>query len=1233
VTALDPLGLPLAGTALIEASAGTGKTYTLATLYLRLLLEQRLQVGQILVVTYTNAATAELRDRIRRRLREALAVFAHLDRTGEPPADAGSDRAPLVALAEASRRAGTLAADQAHLAAALRGFDEAAIFTIHGFCQRILLENAFESGVPFDAELVTEEGPLCREMVQDFWLRTLYDAPAAFVRRAYDAGLVPDRLEQLARRVLTHRDMEVLPEGARPPSAQEIARLTAEHRAARGAAAEIWTRARAEIEPLVDPRHLNRTSYPEDKIAAWCAELDDWLMRPSGPAFAPFARIEKFAASHLAAKTKRDGVTPRHAFFAACERIHAAQQAIEGEYREFELWLQRELVRYVRGEVAARHERANTQSFDDLLYRLRDALRAPSTGDVLADRIRERFRAALIDEFQDTDPVQYEIFRTVYGGRAPLLLIGDPKQAIYGFRGADVFTYVAAKAGAQAHTLDTNHRSAPGLVVAVNTLFKRARDPFVFAEIPFHEVRPAPGKAASLEGPLASAPPLEVLFLRHDKPAKATSKDPFERHVPGVVANEVVRLLQSGTSVGGRPLHAGDVAVLCRANWQAVAMQEELRRHGVPSVLHGDDSVFESPEAEEIERVLRAVAEPADPGLVRAALATRLVGFDAPALAALQADETTWDRWAARFREWLDVWTEQGFMAAFRRLLDACETQRRLLSLEDGERRLTNVLHVAELLQTAAREAHRGPLALVDWLSLMRHDAAARVEVAKEAAQIRLESDERAVQLVTIHRSKGLEYGVVYCPFAWHGGDLHTTERSWVKYHDPDERLALKLDLGSSEREAHLDRAKLEDFAENLRLLYVAMTRAKHRCSLVWACAPSAKHAPLGYLLHQVPGPTAEATVGATKERIRQLDEDAMLADLRRLAEESSGSIGVRELPLPDAAIPRLLHAAAGEDAGGLAGPREARRTLDAVWRTSSFSRLAASGGRTSHGAEEGIDRDEGTAIAHGELAPGRAPRGATPVVLHGLRAGARTGELLHWILEQLDFTREGTDELVARVREGLARFACDAAYEPVLVRGIADALATPLGGTAGSFALAALPRERRLDELPFLMPVRRGFDRNRLAACFERHPSPRLPADYAGRIRRLGFGMLEGFLAGFIDLVFEHGGRWYVVDYKSNFLGPQPDDYAPARLAREMSLHHYVLQYHLYVLALHRHLAARLPGYDYERHFGGVYYLFLRGMSPANPPSCGVFHDRPGAALVGELSALLGEPATGAAA
>ncbi|MEW6271047.1 MAG: UvrD-helicase domain-containing protein, partial [Thermodesulfobacteriota bacterium] len=216
---LDPLALPLAGTTLIEASAGTGKTYTLATLYLRLLLEQRLEVGQILVVTYTNAATAELRDRIRRRLRESLAVFEHVDRTGAPPDAAGDARAPLVALAEASRRAGTLAQDRQHLATALRSFDEAAIFTIHGFCQRILLENAFESGVPFDAELVTEDGPLCSEVVQDFWLRALYDAPPALVRRAYEAGLVPEQLERLARRVLTHRDMEVLPPSATVPAA------------------------------------------------------------------------------------------------------------------------------------------------------------------------------------------------------------------------------------------------------------------------------------------------------------------------------------------------------------------------------------------------------------------------------------------------------------------------------------------------------------------------------------------------------------------------------------------------------------------------------------------------------------------------------------------------------------------------------------------------------------------------------------------------------------------------------------------------------------------------------------------------------------------------------------------------------------------------------------------------------------------------------------------------------
>ena len=1223
---LDPLAVPLADTTLIEASAGTGKTWTLATLYLRLLVERQLDVGQILVVTYTNAATAELRDRIRSRLREAVAVFEQAAGTPDGAPVPGKAAGPLRHLVEHCRRTGTLKQASKHLLDALRGFDEAAIFTIHGFCQRILIENAFESGVAFDAELVTDERPLCSEVVQDFWVRHVHAAPPMLVRHLQQKH-GPDKMERLARRLLSSRDIPVLPTDHVAFDGKTLAAIARELKEAAVAARDSWSQCGAEVEALLANANLRSNSYPADKLSERCTDLGVFLERAAEGAAVHFDYLDRFTTAKIASCSTRNSQRPSHPFFALCDRVHAARTALDEECARQAHSLEGELVRHVGPEVRHRHEVANTQSFDDLLYRLRDALRDDVRGPVLAGQIRGRFHAALIDEFQDTDPVQYEIFHKVYhGSQAPLFLIGDPKQAIYAFRGADVFTYVQAKsdASSNAHTLQVNHRSSPRLVSAVNTLFSRVAAPFVFDQIPFVEVAAKEGATSGLDGELGRQPPLEILFLSGEaKTGNSLQPKPWaQRNVPGLIAAEIVALLESRPNIDGRPLHAGDIAVLCRTNKQALEMQHALRALGVPSVRQGDDSVFESEEAEEIERVLRAVAEPGDPKLMRAALATRLVGLDAEALAKLHHDETGWDGWAEDFRRWLDAWTASGFMAGFRRLLERCRTQERLLQYEDGDRRLTNVLHVAELLQSASRTGHRGPLALVDWLSMMRGDQEARVEIATEAAQIRLESDERAVQLVTIHRSKGLEYGVVYCPYTWDGSSLGPDDKQWVRFHDEAEGGRLTLDLGSPDLESHKARAELEDFAERLRLLYVAITRARSRCTLVWGHVNSDDKAPLGYLLHQARGAAAADLVVATRTRLKKLGAAERLAELKQLAGSAPDGISVRELVAPPSSPPHPL------TLDGTPPPKLVRPgggpTLDERWRVSSFSGLAASGGRSSHRAEDGLDHD---AVAAADDVAAPALPAPARIALHDLPKGARTGELLHAILEKIDFQRTDGDELAGRIREEFRNFRFEARWEAPIRHAIDEVLDTVIPAGDTRFRLRDVARDRRLNEMQFLFGVRSGFTPDSLAACFAAHSGAARADDYATRIRNLRFGDLEGYLGGFIDLAFEHRGRWYVVDYKSNMLGTRPSDYAPARLEPVMSQHHYHLQCHLYVLAVQRYLTLRLGArFDFERDFGGVAYLFLRGMSPRHEEGCGIYFEQPPPALLRDLSRLVGD-------
>lgn len=1212
---LDPNTVPLDGTNLIEASAGTGKTYTITTLFVRLLLERGLAVSEILVVTYTRAATAELRERIRSRLRQALAALEDARATGD---------AVLDGLVAARRRHGTVAADRDRLSAALRGFDEAAIFTIHGFCQRTLGDHAFESGAPFEIEFLTDQAPLLLELAQDFWARELY-AAHPLVARHVGQELDPGTLAELARKVVANPSMPVLPDS----SAADLAVAIEKCQAARREPGRLWCAHREEILALLAASiGMRKGSYvPETMRGEWGPQLDEYFAgddpRP------PLVLEKKLTPERLRHFSKKGFIPPSHAFFDACAGLVDAAESLKGALDAQVLALRLAMVEYARRELPQRKGVAGVQSFDDLLVRLAEALAGPE-GPTLAAGIRGAYKAALIDEFQDTDPIQYAIFRAVYHrSDAVLFQIGDPKQAIYAFRGADIFAYLRAvdDAGERAFTLDVNWRSDPRLLRAVGSLFGGAVSPFLYDRIGFVEVHPCPDAFDGIGGALAGAAPFEVLFapLSGGRGTKTRlNKTWGDRALPALVAAEIVRKLRAGGELRGEPLRPGHFAVLCRTNRQARGTQAALRALGVPAVLEGDSSVFDTEEAVELDRVLRAVAAPTDAAALRSALTTEVLGLRGDDLVALQDDEAAWETWVEAFGGWHRRWQERGFIQAFRALLSERDVEARILRLPDGERRLTNLLHLAELLHAQALEAHLGPLSLLRWFDEMRDDESKRAAAAvHQAAQIRLESDARAVKLTTIHKSKGLEYDIVYCPFVWDGRLLFRKEEDTLSFHDRDDGDTLKLDLGSADLDAHLVVAREEALAENLRLLYVALTRARRQCSVVWGPFKGIETSALGYLLHQAAGALPAADLSsATTSRIAAMDEVALRQDLARLVAASEGAVRVVDLD----ASPEESWQEPAHDGGAL-GSRRARRALSHTFRTSSFSALVRGAEAVSSAEEEGVDHDG--ALELGE--PGVAAGGRVP--LADFPAGTTPGHLVHEILELADFQDRAS--LETEVCESLARYAFDASLAPSLAAGLDLALHTELGPTGPR--LCDVPRGERLDELEFLFPIaaeppRLDLPANqqgpltpaRLAAVFRRHGAPAAAPGYADVLAKLPFAALEGYLKGFVDLVFRHEGRFYVVDYKTNLLGPRVGDYQASRLTPAMLHHHYILQYHLYTVALHRYLTLRSPGYDYGRDFGGVCYLFLRGMAPSHPPGTGVFADRPSRSLVHDLSALL---------
>jgi exodeoxyribonuclease V beta subunit len=901
--------------------------------------------------------------------------------------------------------------------------------------------------------------------------------------------------------------------------------------------------------------------------------------------------------------------------------------ALVARLRQLEI----DLIAYVRAELERRKQDVNTQSFDDLLQRLDDALNGAGA-DELAAKLRRRFPVALVDEFQDTDPVQYRIFNAIYRVGGALFLVGDPKQAIYGFRGADVFAYVRAKdsMGGDGYTLSVNRRSSPALVRAINLLFGRVRAPFLLPGIPYHPSYPAPGASDALQGAYAGAP-LHLLFVR--RPQVRGVKQPrwINRGSDSLgwfhaaMAGEIVRLLNADARIAGRGVEPGDIAVLCRTNDQTKAMQAALSALGVPAVILGDASVFDAQEARDVERVIRAVADPGNATALTAALVTPMVGLTADALRAARGDEFAWERWVERFQGWSEIWTTSGFAAAFRALLDELEAPQRLLARPAGERYLTNVFHLGELLQLAATDAQRGPLALVDWLQRMRLDAQARDEEAAESAQLRLESDSNALKLVTVHKSKGLQYPVVVCPFLWDGTLLHQDEQERVRFHDPEHGDALTLDLGSTEQTAHVTIAERETRAENLRLLYVALTRAQQLCVVAWGPFRSCETSALGYLLRQR-SEAPDDGLAATADYIKALSEDAMRAEIVALAASSRGAIDVSDLSIDASA--RFESAPAR---GGPLAPRTMTRSVQQRWRMASFSALASTERDLPEPAEEGVDRDE---LAEDEAAVPMPTADAARVV-RDLPRGRRLGNLVHKLFETIDFTTADAARLGELTERLLPAYGIEARWRDALSAAVIDVLDTPLTGGAAPLTLRRVPIRRQLRELEFVFPVALDGSATRagamtapiLAELFAAHGAPWLAGDYAERVRRLPFPALCGYLKGFVDLVFAHDGQWFVVDYKTNDLGGRPEDYRHAALLGAMVRHHYVLQYHLYSVALHRYLQQRLSGYDYERHFGGAFYLFVRGMAPGYEPGGGVFFDRPPRALIEALSDGLDRP------
>lgn len=1113
---------------LIEASAGTGKTYSITSRYLLLLIEQELQAGQILVVTFTEAATAELRDRIRSRVRDTRdAIAAHALDTLE-------DKELLAQLKKVLKTDDELKQAEKRLANALVAFDEAAIFTIHGFCRRVLREEAFASGMDFGAEVLTDDLPVLESVAADY--------------------------------------------------------------------------ARC---------HLSRLS-PEEY--GWCVEHSPFLDGASETDWRLTGRM--MTAGQL--KKLRE-IIGNPLIRLVPGPIPLAEARKTGNPQTVALAMTHELIAYAQDHFARRKRDLRVLSFGDMLLHVHKALTGPG-GKRLAETLHGTFRAALIDEFQDTDPLQYDIIKRIYDNTdCPVVFVGDPKQAIYSFRGGDVFAYFGATASIpeeRKRTLTVNYRSAKDLVSAVTQLFtyRDRSHPFFddgktgFPKVTaFHEK----GKDEVVLPRIAGRSAFHWFLIPEVQRSAAVTptaygwkKDDAAAMAVKAVADEIA-LLVPHPEPGPKELTHGDIAVLVRTHDQATTVQTALQAAGIPSIIKAMGNVFGSDSATELLTILRAIMSPGNESLLSTALISQSLGYTASGLVAIKNDTATYAKIAQPFFELREIWenAQNGFIRMAMELLykrrlaaDGKSIAEHLLAYTDAERRLTDMLHLIELVHQESI-LHPGTDHLLRWLE----EEIAEADSDSEEASIRLESDAKRVQIVTIHSSKGLEYPVVFCPYVWEGRMTRNEwkERSVVFFHQEgadeghsaEAMPVLTADIGSPEQDVHFERMKQEKHSEAIRMLYVALTRARQRCYVVWGQANQMQHAALTWLMF--------GDRCGKSSPIRELSYQDIMRPIKDLKTMCGNAMSVSMLDA-DGVDTDPGHVGRSAPADGPYGPRQfARGPVLPSWNFASYTSL------TNEWITSGRDVDaatEGSVIAPAEAWS-----------IFSFPAGARTGKMWHQLFERLDF--QGTPaQIDAFVGTTLRRNGFQSEFGPALSRMVATALDVPLGPP--HLTLRSVQNQSCARELDFVYHVNR-FAISQVRSILQ-NPAYGLPEAFYKAAVRLKEKDVQGFMIGTIDLLAESDGRYYLLDYKSNHLGNSFERYAAPVLANVMAEGHYYLQYLIYTIAVHRYLRARVPGYSYETHFGGVFYLFLRGMRPVD--QSGVFFNRPPFELIQALESCLAE-------
>ena len=1195
-TQLNPISLPLAQNNVIEASAGTGKTYTMVTLYLRLLLQAGennfpvpLDIEQILVVTFTRDATKELRQRINQRIQSWLKLLQQYQQHHD---QAQIDDPELLNLLPYLEQNLDLAIQR--LTFATQNIDRAAIFTIHGFCQRILQQYAFDSGLPFNFSAGEVNRAQLRQINYQFWREQFYALNDVQAQIITDIFQSPDQIfDQYT--LLLSGDM---PHLANALPFTDLHAGLQYYQAQIEKFIEIEAHSFAEFQQwlIQYQTHLQKKSL--EKAQKYCASARNSEV---------IQRIQQ-AQDLLTLKFLKNKDVPLPNFLLQLTDFFAHYSA-----EAFKMAMHYVYVRGLRTQIFAYQDQHNEKNFDDLLRLLRDALIKPQAGKLI-ELIRQQYPFAMIDEFQDTDPIQLTIFAKIYltasssNIQTGFTVIGDPKQAIYRFRGADIFTYLSIMDRQQAYyiehvfTLQHNYRSSTGLIDSLNRLFTQTNNPFYLSNIQFPLINAHRQGYLSIESTPQKAWHMLQLTreIKNKAPYQVAIAEMFACHIQQLLkgaAQKRTLLIEDPENQLQRPVEAKDIAILVRNESESQIIRQALANKGIISVYLSEKSnVFDSTIARDLCLILQACFNPFNEKTILSALGSTLWGLTAETIYQLKADETQWAELTERLLNYRYIWQTQGVLPMLYRLYQQEEIPQRLQQFTQGERYLVDLLHLTELLQNAMNQ-QQNEEALLNWYQQQLKGGIQ----GNEENRLRLEREQDVVKILTIHKSKGLEFPLVCLPFIL----TKNTQRNgkYEFYHDAEHRLI--WDLYKTNTAA----ATLENNAENMRLLYVALTRAKYQLIVGLPAAPmfTAKTTldsvnALDYLLLQGNKEKLSATMSYT-----ELFDQALSAENWQVTTD-------QELPYTDNWQPNLVMQTE-------LTVQDFNQTIEKNWQVTSFSALQSHLHNlyTNYFSDLGQDHeDRDFSITEEAYEDGRMPnsQGDYPVGYSpfDFPKGVEVGACLHSYLEKLDFSKPIQIDTLKPICQYLNL--TDDWLLP-LQQWFTQIMQYPLPELG---SLAQITPENRLTELQFYLKLGKLFNSQAFNQILSQYHSL-YDQQYPIQIDEI-----QGFIRGFIDAVVRHNGRYYVIDYKSNFIGNQQMDYQPEYLQNVMAAQRYDLQYLIYTLAVHRYLKHRDPDYQYESHFGGVFYLFLRGMSFPETQTAGVFFTKPSTTLIEKLDQLWGE-------